>query len=243
MSNLDSRLPDDFSDDVEITNTSGHLRVAIEIAVAILILAGIYLLFAPEESMELPPPIAESQIDPVIRDQIEAASTRTTKGAEKEIKEPPKAEATASTLPLESRPSEPIEADSPTQNIETARDLIAKLRSGKLALSSAELIEKSQQFTQQGRPTDTYLLLFYAAREGNGQAAFALASLYDPHHFQEGNLLLEKPDIYQAHKWYTEAAKQQITGAQERLSALRGTIERQADSGDPSAQRLLLNWQ
>jgi TPR repeat protein len=241
MSNLDSRLPDDFSDDVEITNTSGHLRVAVEIAVAISILAGIYFLFAPEETMELPPPTEESQIDPVIRDRIEAAST--TEGVEEEITETPKTEATASALPLESSASEPLEADTSTQNIETARDLISKLRSGKLALSSAELIEKSQQFTQQGRLTDAYLLLFYAARGGDGQAAFALASLYDPQHFQEGNTLLEKPDVYQAHKWYTEAAKHQIAGAQERLSALRIEIERQADSGDPSAQRLLLNWQ
>ncbi|MEJ2427088.1 MAG: deoxyribonuclease, partial [Candidatus Thiodiazotropha sp.] len=75
------------------------------------------------------------------------------------------------------------------------------------------------------------------------QAAFALASLYDPNHFKPGNELLASPDVYQAHKWYLEAEKQQLPEARERLLRLRSNIETQAQSGDSDAQRLLLNWQ
>ncbi|MES9939143.1 MAG: hypothetical protein ABW105_20630 [Candidatus Thiodiazotropha sp. 6PLUC1] len=248
MTNSDSRLTDDFSDSVEITNTSGRFRVALEVAVAALILVGIYFLFAPEETIELEPPIQESQIDPVIRGQIEAA---------KESEQAP--QVSSSPVETEKVPeseeqheevgdtivsqAEPVAAVKQSQESETAREMISKLRSGELALSPTELLEKSELYAQQGRHTDTYLLLFYAAREGDGQAAFALASLYDPDHFKEGNVLLEKADIFQAHKWYREAAKQQIVGAQERLDKLRRRSEQQAKSGDPSAQRLLLNWQ
>ncbi|MES9852650.1 MAG: hypothetical protein ABW170_12570 [Candidatus Thiodiazotropha sp. L084R] len=246
MTDSDSKLTDDFSDNVEITNSSGRFRVAFEIAVAALILVGIYFLFAPEEKIELEPPIEESQIDPVIRGQIEAA---------KETEQA--SQITSSPVETEKAPLTEEHGDgedtivsqaesaamvSRSQKSETAREMISKLRSGELSLSAVELVEKSKQFTEQGRLTDTYLLLFYAAREGDGQAAFALASLYDPEHFKEGNELLEKSDIFQAHKWYKEAAKQQIAGAQERLDNLQRKTEMQAESGDPSAQRLLLNW-
>ncbi|MCG8067574.1 MAG: hypothetical protein JAY84_06895 [Candidatus Thiodiazotropha taylori] len=253
MTNSDSTQPESTPDDLEVTNTSGHLRVAIEIAIAALILVGIYYIFAPEETIELAPPIDETQIDPVIRDRIEAA--KTDQSSEQPVTEQPAVEETpAATLTDEPESEEmptpaavPVEeAAEPVttaQSESDARQMISEIRRGELVLSSAEIIEKSEQFSQQGRVTDTYLLLFYAAREGDGQAAFALATLYDPKHFQPGNALLDKADVYQAYKWYSKAAKQQIPEAQLRLDRLRSEIEKQAEAGDPAARRLLLNWQ
>ncbi|MCG7914420.1 MAG: sel1 repeat family protein [Candidatus Thiodiazotropha lotti] len=253
MTNSDSTQPEDTPDDLEVTNTSGYLRVAIEIAIAALILVGIYYIFAPEETIELAPPIDEAQIDPVIRDRIEAA--KTDQSAEETLSgQPPVEEAPAATLPDEPQSSDMSALTSPpaaetaepvttAQSQTDARQMIAEIRRGDLVLSSTEIMEKSEQFSQQGRHTDTYLLLFYAAREGDGQAAFALASLYDPRHFQPGNALLEKADVFQAYKWYSKAAKQQVPDAQLRLETLRNEIEKQAEAGDPAARRLLLNWQ
>ncbi len=255
MTNSDSTQPEDVSDDLEVTNTSGYLRVAIEITVAALILVGIYYLFAPEESIELTPPVDETQIDPVIRDRIETADPG--QGAEAEGQRPE--ESPVETAPVASRPDEPQRSANPAsvpspidataepatsvQPQIDARQMIAEMRHGELVLSPAEIIKKTELFTRQGRHTDTYLLLFYAARQGDGQAAFALASLYDPKYFTPGNALLEKADVFQAHKWYSKAAKQQIPDARLRLETLRSEIEKQAEAGDPAARRLLLNWQ
>ena len=245
MTSSDSKLPDEFSEEVEVSSSSGHLRVAMEIAIAALILVGIYFLFAPEEQIELEPPLQESQIDPIIRAQIDAA-----KQAEPQREEP---QAVATTPEMESpaadsdhkvatetasiAPLKPLDREN-----KTARSLISSIRSGKTEITVEEILERAEQYTQEDRLADAYLLLFYAAREGDGRAAFALASMHDPSHFVQGNTLLEKPDSYQAHKWYQAAAEQKIAGAQKRLEALRGVIEKQAESGDPSAQRLLLNW-
>ncbi|MEJ2456506.1 MAG: hypothetical protein P8103_20490, partial [Candidatus Thiodiazotropha sp.] len=107
----------------------------------------------------------------------------------------------------------------------------------------SEIDRLAQEYQQQGHTTDAYLLWFYAARQGDGKAAFALASLYDPNHFQSGSTLVTAADATQAYKWYSTAARQSIPEAAERLQALRARLESQAESGDMSARRLLLNWQ
>jgi hypothetical protein len=248
MTNSDSKQTEDLSNDLEITNSSGRLRVMVELTVAALILVGIYYLFAPEEAIELPSPLEENQIDPIIKDQIDSVkviepdkNTQNQNGAaETEVQlqseEPDRVEQPKIST------TEPADLGTAAQASESAREIISKLRSGKLTLDSTTLIKKSEAFTRQGRLDDTYLLLFYAAREGDGVAAFALATFYDPHHFRAGNALLEKPNVFQAHKWYMEAAKLHIDGAEERLAILRNDVEKQAESGNPAAQRLLLNW-
>ncbi len=250
----DSTPTDDLTDDPITQGQSGLLRVAIEISVAALILVGIYYLFAPGEEIELAPPLQESQIDPIIRAQIEAGgqeSTSSTPPAHPESIEPapvnePEAESTVSVL----APTEPVppqtastsETEKKTEP-EDARSLVSRLRDGSLTLDDGQIMQQVAEYEESERLTDAYLLLFYAAREGNGQAAFALASLYDPNHFKPGNELLASPDVYQAHKWYLKAEKQQLPEARKRLQKLRSTVESRARSGDPDAQRLLLNWQ
>jgi TPR repeat protein len=143
--------------------------------------------------------------------------------------------------------SSPVATPAATEEIlaegETARKLIANLRDGSLTLGDEEILEQAKSYQNNNLTSDAYLLLFHAARQGGGAAAFELASLYDPAHFREGSSLLTEPDTFQAHKWYSKAAKQEIPQAEARLQALRKRVQTAAKNGDASARRLLLNWQ
>ncbi len=245
MTASEPRLPDDFSDMEEISRDSGRLRVTLEIAVAILILVGIYYLFAPEENIKLPLPAQE--IDPIIRAQIDAAQS--------EAAPPPPETAATPSVTAEASADTPPPADSPAPaegvqgavvpsvDGEAARQVIAARRDGSDTRSLAELDRLAAEYQRQGRLTDAYLIWFYAAREGDGEAAFALGSLYDPNHFTSGNPLLTRADATQAYKWYRQATQQSLPQAAQRLRALRDTLQAQADAGDPAAGRQLLNWQ
>ncbi|MEJ2611397.1 MAG: hypothetical protein P8179_15270 [Candidatus Thiodiazotropha sp.] len=239
------RLHSDFSEKEETGDNSGRLRVALEITVAALILTGIYFTFAPEEQIELQKPLLDSQIDPIIRAHLDEAKQAAKLQADTEVTvTTPKTENSPQTNRANSKTSNTAIASATpvAQDGEDARTLIKRLRSGKLKLTAAEILEQADQYSRNNSLSDAYLLLFYAARGGNGQAAFALASMYDPNHFVTGNTLLEKPDIYQAYKWYQAAAERKVTDANERLIILRRDIEKQAKAGDPTASRLLLNW-
>lgn len=233
MTASEPRLPDDFSSVEEISRDSGRLRVTLEILIALLVLVGIYFLLAPEGESDLPP-LQRQEIDPIIRAQIDSAQ-----GGQ------PAAEQSAKAL--EASPAEGGSAESsdtqPLADGETARGIITALRSGNDKRSLSEINQLAKAYQQQGQVTDAYLLWFYAARQGDGQAAFALASLHDPNHFEPGNSLLTTADTTQAFKWYSLAARQSIPQANERLQALRASLEAQANGGDMAARRLLLNWQ
>jgi TPR repeat protein len=125
----------------------------------------------------------------------------------------------------------------------SARALIARLRAGETTFKPEQILNQVTTYLDEGKMADAYLLLFYTAREGDARAAFSLASMHDPNHFTKGNPILEKPDAYQAHKWYSAAAGKGISKANERLRRLRQTTEEKAKKGDPAAKRLLLNWQ
>jgi TPR repeat protein len=231
MTASESNLPDDFSDVQEISSSSGRLRVFLEVTAAILILVGIYYLFAPKEELDLPP-LQQQEIDPIIRTQIDAAQSD-------------QPAVTVETAPDESAPSTteaaPTETAVSLTDGDAARKIITSQRSDSRPLS--ELNRLASEYQQQGRVTDAYLLWFYAARQGDGEAAFTLATLHDPNHFKPGSSLLTEADATQAYKWYSAAAHQSIPQAAERLQALHATLKAQAETGDLSARRLLLNWQ
>ena len=240
MTASEPNLTNDVSDVEEISQNSGRIRVALEIAVAILVLVGIYYLFAPQEEIDLPP-LESQEIDPIIREQIAAKQAPTPEQASSVV-----AETTGQTETRQPAAETPVAAAfeaAPVADGETARDLIAALRSGADNRPLAELDRLAAEFQQQGRPTDAYLLWFFAARQGDGQAAFSLGGLHDPNHFEAGSRLLTEADPTQAYKWYSLAAKREIPQALERLQALRTTLQKQADAGDLAANRLLLNWQ
>lgn len=245
MTASEPNLPDDVSDVEEISQGSGRIRVALEITVAILILVGIYYLFAPEEEIELPP-LEQQEIDPIIRAQIDAAdqtdSAPTAAPVASDDISPtePTQPGIVETTVVEP-PAEPV-VTQPIAEGASAREIIAAQRNGSDSRPLSELDQLASQYQLQGRTTDAYLLWFYAARQGDGQAAFALASLHDPNHFKAGNDLLGEADATQAYKWYSAAATQAVPQARERLEALRLALQQQAKDGDLSARRLLLNW-
>ncbi|MEW7984768.1 MAG: hypothetical protein AB2805_18140 [Candidatus Thiodiazotropha sp.] len=241
MTSPDSKLPDEYSQDSKTLTSSDKLRVALEIAIAALILVAIYYLFAPEEEIDLAPPLEESQIDPIIRAQIDSA-TEQTAPVEDEVDTTEEAEMVDHPSPSENTAIEAESAAIEFAEGGSARALISSLRSGETALNPEQILSQATAFKNEGKLTDAYLLLFYAAREGDAAAAFSLASLHDPNHFNDGNPLLENPDPYQAHKWYSAAAEKGLTKADERLRILRMTTEEQAKKGDLAAKRLLLNW-
>jgi TPR repeat protein len=240
MTASEPNLPDDTSDVEEISNSSGRLRVTLEITVAILVLVAIYYIVDPKEEVELPP-LQQQEIDPIIRSQIEAARDQPAK--EPAAADPAQVEKEETGLKESVNRTGQAMVLQPQAEGEAAREIIAAQRSGSESRPLSEIIRLATEYQQEGRVIDAYLLWFYAARQGDGEAAFALASLYDPNHFKQGNSLLTEADPTQAHKWYKVAAQQSVPQASERLSALRRALEAQAKAGDMTASRLLLNWQ
>lgn len=121
-----------------------------------------------------------------------------------------------------------------------ARALIAGIKKDGTPLS--ELVAKAQEMQAKGEITDAYLLYFYAARKGDASAALALGKQADPGYFSAGRSPLDKPDMEQAHKWYSVAKSAGNPEAAKLLAELRQLVESAASDGDPQAQRLALQW-
>jgi TPR repeat protein len=103
--------------------------------------------------------------------------------------------------------------------------------------------KQALQFMDDGQMADAQLLLFYAARGGHGPSALVLAGLYDPVGFNPATSLMEKPDAFQAFKWYNkalEAGEEQAAGP---LEELKSWCEAAAADGDQQAAQVLLQWE
>ena len=250
MTTSDSTQPEDYTILIDTREKNHSTLLIVAGVLLLLILTALWLFLPEEEEIVLAPPLEQSEIDPIVRAQIEAAkqtqkpqqSGEAAASVETEIAsfeagkstEPPQvASLTAVLTPQESTLLPPGER---------ARDLIRSVKRGEQQMTMQQLFDQAGQLAQTGQATDAYLLYFYAARQGHGPSAFALAEMNDPSFFKEGNELLEKPDPMQAYKWYSMAAANQIDQAEERLTKLRAEVEVAAASGDLSAQRLLLNW-
>jgi TPR repeat protein len=129
-----------------------------------------------------------------------------------------------------------------SERAQDARDYIADLEKDDQP-NYAEAVERAEDYQSKGQLADAQLLYFFAARNGNAQAAFELAQLYDPNHFEAGSSLMGEPDAFQAFKWYTAAKNGGVNDAQARLDALHMWAEKAAQNGDTEAERLLLQWQ
>jgi hypothetical protein len=123
-----------------------------------------------------------------------------------------------------------------------ARAIIAEFREQGTEPDFPTVYARAEQFQKEGMLADSYLLHFFAAREGYAPSALTLGSMYDPNHHTETVSLMEQPDPEQAFKWYTKAAEAGETLARDRLDELRGWVERSARAGDAEAQRLLMQW-
>ncbi len=125
---------------------------------------------------------------------------------------------------------------------DTAREIIAELRANPAAIDYALAFDRAQEFQAAENFADAQLLYFFAARGGHGPAAFELASLQDPNHFSSEAGLMDKPDPFQAYKWYRVARDAGNQMAAVRLAELRTWAEAEAKN-DPLAEQLLLQWE
>lgn len=146
-----------------------------------------------------------------------------------------------------SKPAEPVrgQATAVTQARRPgamARQLIADLRK-RGETDPQRIFEVAQQAQAEGALTDAYLLYFAAARDGHAEAALALGTQADPAHRDPANSVYEQADLSQALKWYKTATERGNPEAEQRLSALRRTVQERAAAGDENAQRLSLYWQ
>ncbi|HEU4616893.1 MAG TPA: hypothetical protein VFV10_02590 [Gammaproteobacteria bacterium] len=106
-----------------------------------------------------------------------------------------------------------------------------------------EVAQRAKDYQSKGQLADAQRLYFFAARNGNADAAFALAELYDPNHFNAQSSVMGEPDAFQAFKWYTAAKEAGMSEAGTRLEELHAWAEKAAQNGDTDAERLLLQWQ
>jgi len=253
MTTSDSTQPEDYTILVD-TRERNHSTLLIIAGVLLLLILGAMWLFIPDDDkeVELAPPLEQAEIDPIVRAQIEAAKQSSDAQGSGEAKASPASEM-ASFEEGQSQSGEQTQVASLTPAAsgaaantlppgETARNLISEIKQGEQQPSMQKLFDEAGQLAQAGQGTDAYLLYFYAARQGHGPSAFALAEMNDPAYFKKGNELMEEPDPMQAYKWYSMAAASHVDQAAERLSKLRTGVEAAAAAGDPSAQRLLLNW-
>lgn len=126
---------------------------------------------------------------------------------------------------------------------DTARDVIAELRAASDPPDYAAAFERGQEFQNDGRLADAQLMYFFAARGGDANAAFALGTMNDPNHFSAETSLMQKPDPFQAYKWYVQARDAGNGAADERLTALHDWAEQQAGTGNADAEQLLVQWE
>ena len=102
---------------------------------------------------------------------------------------------------------------------------------------------RAQEYRSQEKFADAQLLYFFAARGGYPPAAFDLATFYDPNHFSPESSLMDKPDPYQAYKWYKQSLELGHDGADTRLTELHAWAEKAAEAGNKDAEQLLLVWE
>jgi len=150
-------------------------------------------------------------------------------------------------VPVPAPSSTPLETVAPAQTKEergdNGRDVIAKLKENPNGVDYAEAFVRAQEFHAAGNFADAQLLYFFAARGGNGRAAFELATMYDPKHYSKEMGLMERPDAFQAYKWYRDARDAGNESAIARLDELHAWAEEAASANDPEAERLLLQWE
>jgi hypothetical protein len=126
---------------------------------------------------------------------------------------------------------------------DSAREIIDELRNDPAGIDYELAFARAQEFQAAGNFADAQLLYFFAARGGHGPAAFEFASLLDPNYFSAEDGLMDKPDPFQAYKWYIRAREAGDQKADARLTELRSWAEAAATANDPEAARLLMQWE
>jgi len=219
------------------------------LVVAMLTALAVWFVPNDEEEIDLSKPLP--QLDSVIQPLEDGGSAL-----------PPLDSETSDLPPLETgsviRPLDEIGTDSREDSIEPAdkkviskpvmtngndvRTLIAQLRKDG-AGSSQKAYDEAEKRRRVGDNENAYLLYFFAARHGHGDAALVLGTMADPNYYTSITSALTAPDLAQAIKWYKKAVNAGNEGAKKNLADLTRRIKREAKAGSSEAQRLLLQLQ
>lgn len=202
--------------------------------IIVAILTVIAIVLVPGEEQAPPQPIPA--IGPPAQGQTEEPSLLQPNGPATATETPAPKEASAGAQPSAQVPMTAT-AKAPGA---AARELIAELRK-QTPPDLDRAFQAAQDHQAAGRADDAYLLYFFAAREGHGKSAMALARQADPASFEPGGLF-DEADELQAHKWYSKASEAGIAEADNALVALHTQIEAAAGGGDERAQRIMLQW-
>ncbi len=123
-----------------------------------------------------------------------------------------------------------------------ARMMIAQMRKEK-GNTGQKAFEAAEKQRSMGNTADAYLLYFFAAKQGHGEAAYNLGTQADPTYYTSVNSALDEPDPGQAIKWYQLAIDAGHKDARQNLKELAKRIKQQAETGSAEAERLLLQLQ
>ncbi len=123
---------------------------------------------------------------------------------------------------------------------DSAREVIAELKQEKTPKDFATAYKQAKEHRAAGRLADAQLLYFFAAKGGNPPAAFDMATMYDPAYFNSDTSVMNKPDPFQAYKWYTQAGEGGHEQAEARIDTLKNWATNAARDGDADADRLMM---
>ncbi len=123
-----------------------------------------------------------------------------------------------------------------------ARQYIEQLRADGEPYPLSEAIVKAQQYLLEGSLADAHLLYFFAAREEYLPAIMHMGEMSDPTRFRAEDSLLDHADVIQSYKWYQKAATLGHQPASERIDKLQQWAVAEAETGNPYARQLLLNF-
>jgi len=140
---------------------------------------------------------------------------------------PPKKEAIPPPPPPSYTPDAPV--------LEKARKALREGITPDAALALANSLPESPE-----RADAAFLLLEFAADNGNAEAALAVARYYDPTDKTPSGTIRKNPET--AYGWYTEALAGGQENAETRLAQLRSWVEEQANQGSYEARELLNTW-
>ena len=123
-----------------------------------------------------------------------------------------------------------------------ARQYIEQIREQGKPYPLSEVFERAHQYLQEGSLADAHLLYFFAAREQHLPAIMHMGEMSDPTLFRAEDSLLDHADVIQSYKWYQMAASLGHQAATERLDSLQQWAIAEAETGNPHARQLLLNF-
>ncbi len=123
-----------------------------------------------------------------------------------------------------------------------ARVFIADFERSGHSASLDAMFSRAQMLNEQNLQTDSYLLVFYAAKKGHGDAAFLLAQMSDPATFSKTNTIFTQANVTQANKWYMLAVQAGHPRAKDFLKQMRKRVINKANDGDQEAYRQALQF-